>query len=111
MTTLSTVALPKSTAGRRSKPLDETFGKALVAAVKKSGANVDANGNRPFHTSSDRFATKGKASADGRRYANLVAAELKLEKVSVRVYPDGKEFGWGIYLPMPSEDATAENAS
>lgn len=106
MPKLQTVALPKSTAGRRAAPLDTDFAKALVNAVKTAGAAPDADGNRPFHTSDIRMDTKGKASADGRRYANHVASELKLEKVSVRVYPDGNKFGWGIYLPLPTDGDT-----
>lgn len=110
MPTLTTVALPKSTAGRKAQPLDEAFAKALTDAIKKSGAKPDAKGNRPFHTTSDRFDTKGKASAEGRRYADHVKTSLELDKVSVRVFPDGQKFGWGIYLPLPTEQETASEA-
>jgi hypothetical protein len=115
MPSLETVALPKSTAGRKAEPLDEGFVATLVKAINKQGAKPDTNGNRPFHTNTDDFDTKGKASANGRRYANAVAEKLDLDKlgvtkVSVRVVQNGKHWRWGIYLPLPSEneEATAE---
>ena len=111
MPTLTTVALPRSTAGRKAEPLDEEFANALAAAVKKSGAKPDAKGNRPFHTANDlRYESKGKASAAGRRYADFVKETNGIEKVSVRVYPDGQKFGWGIYLPLPTEQETTTEA-
>lgn len=110
MPTISTVALPKSTAGRRAKPLDEKFLDALVKAIDKAGAAVDPNGNRPFHVNGDTFDTKGKASADGRRYANAVAEKLSLPKVSVRVIGDAGKYQWGIYLPLPTDNDNGDSA-
>lgn len=104
MPTLKTVALPKSTAGRRAKPIDEAFVTAVVKEMQKHGGNVDKSGNRPFHVNDDPYDTKGKAAAEGRRYANAVASAGGFPKVSVRVYPDGKEFKWGLYLPIPGKN-------
>ena len=79
-------ALPKSTSGRRSKPLDTTFANALVKAVKD---NPVTDSRPTAFGSSDRFATRGKASSDGRRYADHVKEALKLDKVSVAVDEHG----------------------
>ena len=90
-------ALPKSSSGRRAKPLDTEFATALVTAVKKTPV---VEGRPATYGSSDRFDTRGKASSDGRRYADHVKEALELEKVSVAIDQHGKEFGWKLYVPM-----------
>ena len=106
MPTLETpTALPKSTSGRRAKPLDEAFAKALVAAMSKTPV---VDGRPALHGSSDRFTTRGRANSDGRRYANHVQDSLKIDKVSVKVDEYGKDsFGWKLYIPMSVQGETA----
>ena len=98
------VALPKSTSGRRGKPIDEKFAKALHDALIKT---PEVDGRPALHTNADRFDTKGKAAADGRRYAELIQKNLSdIQRASVRVFPDGNKFGWGLYLRTVSPESS-----
>lgn len=98
-------ALPKSTSGRRKKELDAGFAKALVAAFKKSPMIED----RPrVLQSSEMFSTKGRAAADGRRYANHVQTELDLERVSVTTLEVATGvWNWQLYIPLSAQNGEA----
>lgn len=111
MPTLETpVELPKSSSGRKAKPLDEKFLDLLVKALTKTQV---INGRPALHGSSDRFPTRGRAQSDGRRYSEAVAEKLDgVEKVSVRVDEYGtNSFGWKLYVPLsaqPAQEPTPE---
>ena len=109
-------ALPKSAAGRKSKPIDAAFAQALADALAKS-ATVELDGApRPRCLGPEtKHETAGKAAGDARRYADAVAAILEVEKVRTRVTgakknPDGTWEGpyqWTIYLPIAAVPAEA----
>lgn len=93
------VVLPKSKSGRQGKPLDQKFVTGMAAAIQKT-PTVD--GRPALYPSGDTFVTKGKAAADGRRYADaiqeLIAEAHPTWKVSVRLdEPTKGQFTWGLY--------------
>ena len=108
-------ALPKSTAGRKAKPIDTAFAQALADALATS-ATVELDGTpRPRCLGPEtKYETAGKAAGEARRYADAVAAILEVEKVRTRVVgrqnPDGTSEGpyqWTIHLPIAAVTAEA----
>lgn len=98
-------ARPKSNAGRKAKPLDDAFIKALNDAFS-STPTVDVEGEaRPRMLGPDtEFATKGKATSEGRRYQQaLEKLGTKIRVTAVAVGDTGK-WKWRGFVPL----ATAE---
>lgn len=101
-------ALPKSRSGRTAKPLDQKFVAALAAAIEKTPS---VNDRPALHENSDTFSTKGRASADGRRYADAVQEILSTDhpdwKISVRIKENAKDsFSWGVYARLVEVEST-----
>jgi len=97
-------ALPKSRSGRKATPLDTDLVAALVDALKKNPVDTVDGEKRPAAYGPDStFDTEGKATAQGRRYANAVAEKLDTT-VRVNAYPqNGNEnspFMWRCYIPL-----------
>lgn len=98
-------ARPKSNAGRKATPLDEGF---MGALVKEFGENptVEVDGEaRPRMLGPDTlFATKGKATSEGRRYQ--VAMEklgTKVRITAVQVAGENVKWKWRAFVPLITE--------
>lgn len=98
--TLTESELPKTRSGRKAAPLDDELVQALIGALKKTPVKND----RPaaYGPETD-FDTEGKATAQGRKYANAVSDALD-KTVRVNAYSvNGKEngpFRWRCYIPL-----------
>lgn len=103
--------LPKTRSGRKAAPLDQELVDALIGALKKTPIKND----RPaaYGPETD-FDTEGKATAQGRKYANAVADNLK-KTVRVNAYSvNGKEngpFRWRCYIPLAQSKPAKSAAS
>lgn len=92
--------LPKTRSGRKAAPLDQELVDALIGALRKEPIKND----RPaaYGPETD-FDTEGKATAQGRKYANAVAESLD-KTVRVNAFSvNGKETGpyrWRMYIPL-----------
>lgn len=107
MAKLISSTLPKSRSGRKPTPLDQELVSSLVDALKKEPLVTEGNEKRPAAYGPDtKFDTEGKATSQGRKYANVVAEELKTT-VRVNAYSsNGKEngpFQWRCYIPLSSQ--------
>jgi len=107
-------ALPKSRSGRKATPLDTELLNDLVEALKDSPVESVDGENRPAAYGPDTsFDTEGKATSQGRRYANAVAESLDTT-VRVNAYSqngDKGPFFWRCYIPLSAsqKDSKAEN--
>lgn len=106
-TALETGLLPKSRAGRSAKPIDQDLLKSIAAALKKNPTGELDGETRPaLYGSSDAFASKGKATSDGRRYK--IALEKAGTVVRVTALQDGSNWKWRVYLPLSTSEAVSE---
>ena len=102
-------AIPKSNRGRKGIPLDLDVVKELAAALKSEPV---IDGRPAGHRTADTYPTKGKASSQGRRYADAVA-EITKGIVRVNVFEFGTDpetYGWRVYVPLepPKKEKVAE---
>jgi hypothetical protein len=95
--------IPKSNRGRKGTELNQADVEGLAKLLKEQPV-ID---NRPAgHRTDDVYTTKGRASSQGRRYADAVAEILKKQvRVNVFEYTDENgegngTFGWRLYLSM-----------
>jgi hypothetical protein len=99
--------LPKSRSGRKPTPLDAELVEALITALKAE--SVDSDGRPAAYGPDTAFETEGKATSQGRKYANAVAEALKITvRVNSHVGEKGNAetgpFFWRCYIPLSASN-------
>jgi len=89
--------LPKSSRGRKARPLDDVLYKALSEYLTKTQVQ---DGRPAFAGPSNVYETRGKALGDGRRYAKALTSELnKIVRVNSLEVSE-TEHKWRVYVPL-----------